>query len=81
MALKAWWLYVTVVFIVSATPGPNMLHVMNQSIHYGPRRAMGTMAGLLSAVLLCLIASALGLGALLKASPKLFDVLRYAGAI
>jgi threonine/homoserine/homoserine lactone efflux protein len=37
------------------------------------------MAGLMSAVLLCLIASALGLGALFKASPRLFDALRYAG--
>jgi len=79
MSLHVWWLYVTAVFLISATPGPNMLHVMTQSIHHGPRRAMMTMAGLMSAVLLCLIASALGLGALLKASPRLFDVLRYAG--
>lgn len=79
MALHIWWLYVTVVFLISATPGPNMLHVMVQSIHHGPRRAMATMAGLMSAVLLCLAASAAGLGALLKASPHLFDLLRYAG--
>ncbi|PJG48219.1 amino acid transporter [Sphingobium sp. LB126] len=79
MSLHVWWLYVTAVFLISATPGPNMLHVMTQSIHHGPRRALATMAGLMSAILLCLIASALGLGALLKASPRLFDVLRYAG--
>lgn len=79
MTLHVWWLYVTAVFLISATPGPNMLHVMSQSIHFGPRRALATMAGLMSAVLLCLIASALGLGALLKAAPRLFDVLRYAG--
>jgi threonine/homoserine/homoserine lactone efflux protein len=79
MSLHLWWLYVTAVFLISATPGPNMLHVMTQSIAHGSRRALATMAGLMSAVLLCLIASALGLGALLKASPRLFDVLRYAG--
>ena len=79
MSLHLWWLYVTAVFLISATPGPNMLHVMTHSIAHGPRRALATMAGLMSAVLLCLIASALGLGALLKASPRLFDVLRYAG--
>ena len=79
MSLHVWWLYVTAVFLISATPGPNMLHVMTQSIAHGPRKAMMTMAGLMSAVLLCLIASALGLGALLKASPRLFDLLRYAG--
>ncbi|NML90538.1 LysE family translocator [Sphingobium sp. TB-6] len=79
MSLHVWWLYVTAVFLISATPAPNMLHVMTQSIHHGPRRAIATMAGLMSAILLCLIASALGLGALLKASPRLFDGLRYAG--
>ena len=75
MSLHLWWIYVTAVFLISATPGPNMLHVMAQSIAHGPRKALATMAGLMSAVLLCLIASALGLGALLKASPRLFDVL------
>lgn len=79
MSMHLWWLYVTAVFLISATPGPNMLHVMAQSIHHGPRKALATMAGLMSAVLLCLIASAFGLGAVLKASPRLFDVLRYAG--
>jgi threonine/homoserine/homoserine lactone efflux protein len=79
MAIEIWWLYVTAVFLVSATPGPNMLHVMVQSIHHGPRRALASMAGLMTAVLLCLFASAAGLGALLKASPELYDVLRYAG--
>lgn len=79
MAMQTWWLYVTAVFLISGTPGPNMLHVMVQSIHHGPRRALFAMAGLMSAVLLCLLASAAGLGALLKASPALYDLLRYAG--
>jgi len=79
MAMQTWWLYVTAVFLIAGTPGPNMLHVMVQSIHHGPRRALASMAGLMSAVLLCLLASAAGLGALLKAAPGLYDVLRYAG--
>lgn len=79
MAMKTWWLYVTAVFLISAIPGPNMLHVTVQSIHHGTRRALASMAGLMSAVLLCLLASALGLGALLKAWPGLFEVLRYGG--
>ena len=79
MSLHIWWLYATTVLLISATPGPNMLHVMAQSIAHGPRKALVTMAGLMSAVLLCLVASALGLGALLKTSPLLFDGLRYAG--
>lgn len=80
MAMKTWWLYVTAVFLIAATPGPNMLHVTVQSVRHGPRRAIFSMAGLMSAVLLCLLASALGLGALLQASPRLFATLRYLGA-
>ncbi|MCW4462540.1 LysE family translocator [Sphingomonas sp. BT-65] len=79
MTLQTWWLYVTAVFLIAATPGPNMLHVMTQSIHHGVRRSAASMAGLMTAVLACLFASAAGLGALLKASPMLFDLLRYAG--
>jgi threonine/homoserine/homoserine lactone efflux protein len=80
MAMHLWWLYVTAVFLISGTRGPNMLHVMVQSIHHRPRRAVFSMAGLMSAVLLCLLASALGLGALLQASPRLYGALRFAGA-
>ncbi|MDF7776059.1 LysE family translocator [Sphingomonas sp. AOB5] len=79
MAMKTWWLYVTAVFLISATPGPNMPHVMVQSIQQGARRATASMAGLMTANLICLVASAAGLGTLLKASPMLFEVLRYAG--
>lgn len=79
MALQTWWLYVTAVFFVSMTPGPNMLHVMAQSIREGAGRVLPTTAGLMSANLFCLIASAAGLGALLKAWPALYDALRYAG--
>ena len=79
MTLHTWWLYVTAVFLIAATPGPNMLHVMAQSIHHGTRRSIASMTGLMTAVLTCLFASAAGIGALLKASPMLFDVLRYAG--
>lgn len=80
MTLTNWWLYAIAVFFISATPGPNMLHVMTRSIAVGPRRAVAVMGGCMSAVLLCLLASAAGLGAVLKAYPSVFDVLRYAGA-
>lgn len=79
MTLDTWWLYVTAVFFISATPGPNMLHVMVQSIHHGPRRSIASMTGLMTANLVWLVASATGLAALLKASPMSFELLRYAG--
>ncbi|MDX3885902.1 MULTISPECIES: LysE family translocator [Edaphosphingomonas] len=79
MSLHTWWLFFLAVFLLCGTPGPNMLHVMTRSVHFGARRSVAAMAGCLAALVLILLASATGLSALLMASPRLFDVLRYAG--
>ncbi|MCT8001933.1 LysE family translocator [Sphingomonas sanguinis] len=79
MALHTWWLFVGAVFLLSGTPGPNMLHVMTRSVDMGFRRSMAAMAGCLSAVVIVLAASAAGLTTLLLALPGAFEVIRYAG--
>jgi threonine/homoserine/homoserine lactone efflux protein len=81
MTLQTWWLFLLMTFVVSATPGPNMLLVMATSARLGLRRSVATMAGCLSAVLAMMTLSASGLAALLQAQPVLFDALRLAGAI
>ena len=80
MSLQTWWLFVMMTFVVSATPGPNMLLVMSTSARYGFRAAIATMAGCMTALLAMMSISAAGLGALLQAFPSVFDVLRWAGA-
>jgi threonine/homoserine/homoserine lactone efflux protein len=79
MNLHTWWIFAVTVFVLCGTPGPNMLHVMTRSVRVGFRRSIAAMAGCLSALVLALSISAAGLGAVLKASPMVFDVLRYAG--
>jgi threonine/homoserine/homoserine lactone efflux protein len=80
MTLEMWWLFVAAVFLLSATPGPNMLHILSRSVELGIRRSVAAMAGCLAALLLLLSASAAGLTTLLLALPGAFEVLRYAGA-
>jgi len=80
MSWQTFWLFVTVTFVVSATPGPNMLLVMSSSARFGFRAALATMAGCLTALLAMLSISAAGLGALLQAFPAVFDALRWIGA-
>lgn len=80
MSLATWWLYVAMTFVVSATPGPNMLLVMVSGARHGFRAAVATMAGCLSALLGMLSLSAAGLSAILLAFPAVFDALRLAGA-
>ena len=80
MALNTWLFFVVTVFLVSATPGPNMLLAMSHGIRFGLRGALPTMAGLLLALGLIMAGSAAGLGALLATSERLFSIVKYAGA-
>lgn len=79
MALHTWWLFVGAVFLLSGTPGPNMLHILTRSVDMGLKRSVAAMAGCLSAVVIVLAASAAGLTTLLLALPGAFEVIRYAG--
>lgn len=80
MTLGTWWLFVAMTFVVSATPGPNMLFVMTVSAKNGLRPAVVAMAGCMTALLIMMSLSAAGLGALLQSFPAVFDTLRLAGA-
>jgi threonine/homoserine/homoserine lactone efflux protein len=80
MSWQTFWLFLTVTFLVSATPGPNMLLVMSTSARFGLRAAVATMAGCLTSLLAMMSLSAAGLGAVLQAFPSLFNVLRWLGA-
>lgn len=80
MSWHTWWLFVGMTFVVSATPGPNMLLVMSHGARFGWRLALMTMAGCMTALLAMMSISAAGLGAVLHTFPAVFDALRYLGA-
>jgi threonine/homoserine/homoserine lactone efflux protein len=80
MTLHTWWLFVAMTFVVSATPGPNMLLVMSHSARFGLRAAVATMCGCMTSLLAMMCISAAGMGVLLHAFPAVFDALRLAGA-
>ncbi len=80
MTLQAWWIFVCATFLVSAMPGPNMLHVMTQGMRHGIGRAIFTMAGCMVALLILFGLSAMGMSALLTALPQLLNAIKIAGA-
>jgi len=80
MSLQTWWLFVLMTFVVSATPGPNMLLVLSNSARFGLRAVTASMMGCMTALLAMMSISAAGLGALLQMFPAVFDALRLAGA-
>jgi leucine efflux protein len=61
-------------------PGPNSLFVMSTAALADRRRGWAAVAGVLVADTVFIVGSALGLVALLRAMPWLFDALRWIGA-
>ena len=80
MTLSTWWLFIAMTFVVSATPGPNMLLIMSVSARHGLRASVMAMMGCMTALLAMMSISAAGMGAVLQCSPQVFEALRLAGA-
>jgi threonine/homoserine/homoserine lactone efflux protein len=81
MSLQLWLAYIAAVFVISGTPGPNMLLAMTHGIHHGLGSTFrSTMVGLLTGLAVILSVSLGGLGALLLASQHTFEVIKYIGA-
>lgn len=80
MNLDVWLLYVAAIFVVIAIPGPLSLLMISNVINFGLRRSWPAIAGGVSASLILLVISALGLGALIVSSPLMFNIAKYGGA-
>ncbi|WP_312630570.1 LysE family translocator [Pantoea piersonii] len=68
------------VFLLSVTPGPDMAYVIGQSVANGRRAGVVSASGVALGSCTHAIASALGLTALITASPMMFTVIKFAGA-
>lgn len=65
--------------IISVMPGPNAMMTMAQGITNGARGAIWTIAGSILCLAGFMLISALGAGAILMASPTLFEIVRWGG--
>ena len=80
MPITNFSLFLSITFVVSASPGPVMLSCMSNGGRLGLRKAVVGMLGA-SAGNLCLIAlSALGLGLIISQNELLFSVIKWFGA-
>lgn len=80
MALHTWLIYLTAVFGLSLTPGPNGLLALTHGALYGHRRALWTVGGGMLGFVLLMALSMFGLAALLQASIHALLVLKWLGA-
>lgn len=72
-------LFFPAAIILVLVPGPDTLLVLSSSLGGGRRAGLMATGGILSGNLVHAGAAALGISALLAASPILFDILRWAG--
>lgn len=76
---EAYWLFVVMVVFTVSSPGPGVLMTLDNAIAGGWRAAMQGVLGLaLGAAVMAGLSSA-GIGLLIRSSPALFQLLKYAG--
>jgi len=80
--LSHWTVFLgSAAFILLITPGPSIMYVVARGIAQGFRAAMLSSVGLALGDLLQVIATAVGLSALLGSAPKLFAAVKLVGAL
>lgn len=66
--------------LLGLSPGPDIIFVLTQSALYGARAGIATTLGLATGLCFQTLAVALGIAALVKTSPLLYNILRFCGA-
>jgi threonine/homoserine/homoserine lactone efflux protein len=79
-SLGAILVFVTATFVLTATPGPGVLYVIGRCVGGGRRAGIASMLGIESGEAVYIAGVALGITAVLAASPVALSVLRYGGA-
>lgn len=72
--------YLVTVTVLMLTPGPDMLFCLATGLKSGPRAGFLAALGAASSEIIHISASAVGLAALFRAAPALFDLVRVLGA-
>ena len=80
MSFHAWTIFALFWVVFVTTPGPNAVNCINNGMHLGMRRAMVGVLAILTQASSFLLLSALGITALIAASPAAFTVAKLIGA-
>ena len=80
MDLKLLLIFAVTELLLSMTPGPAVLLVVSQGMRFGFASSIRGTLGILTGNAIYFALSAAGLGALLVASARLFEIIKWAGA-
>ncbi|MBI6503188.1 LysE family translocator [Proteus mirabilis] len=68
-------------FVTSITPGPNNIMLLASGINFCLKRTMPHAIGVSLGFFVMLLAVGIGIGALIKSSPIIYNILKYLGAL
>ena len=80
-ALGSLLAFCAVALVVIVVPGPSNLYVVGRGIAEGPRAAAASALGCATAALIWVLATAIGLAALLASSGAAFEAVHWLGAV
>ena len=81
MSLDLWLAFVAASTALLVIPGPTVLLVLSYALSQGRKVAVASAAGVALGDFIAMVASLLGLGALVLASATLFTALKWVGAV
>lgn len=81
MTIQSWLMYLTLVLVATATPGPAVLYIVTNASLHGWRKAVFAALGNIAGLFTLGIIAVTGLGTILKTSELIFDLIKYAGAV
>jgi threonine/homoserine/homoserine lactone efflux protein len=73
--------FLVAALVISVVPGPDMLYVLGTGVTSGPRAGVLAALSISAGLVVHTTAAALGLSALLRAAPVVFEALRVVGAV
>lgn len=80
MEFNTWLVYISVIGLLIASPGPSSLLCVSDGLKFGTKKTIPTILGGASSALVLMSISAIGLGAVLAASEMLFFFIKILGA-
>jgi threonine/homoserine/homoserine lactone efflux protein len=80
MVTEMWLTFILAATVILVIPGPTIILVMSQAVMHGRKSVLPLVTGVVAGDLTAMVASLLGLGAVMAASAALFTVFKWAGA-
>lgn len=78
--MEQYFLYLIIVVVTVASPGPGVILTLSNAIRHGVKPALSAVVGIATGILIIALISASSLGVLLATSAFAFTVLKYVGA-